>query len=139
MDGCLSRCCIGQLVVLCDFVMDWVSSMGDETVVNTVFRRPVYPELPYIALAPSFEWVREWCWRNHIAVRKVRYVFELRDALSLLEYDAILFTDYIWRYDPAVIQRINERVRNTYRAELDTPIVEEGKILGWKIYEPKTK
>jgi hypothetical protein len=89
-------------------------------------------ELPYIALAPLFEWMREWCWRNGLQIRNVRYIFDLEDAYALFEYDVILFDQYLAKYDSEAFKRIMSRARNVYQADIDFPIVKDGKIIGWK-------
>lgn len=86
---------------------------------------------PHIALARSFEEVREWCWRNNIDIRNVRYVFDKRDVAGIDGYEVILFEKSDKKYDVTLIELIKSR-SSAVKSYLDKPIVLNGRIIGWK-------
>lgn len=85
----------------------------------------------HIALARSFEEVREWCWRNNIDIRNVRYVFDKRDVAGIDGYEVILFDRIDKKYDTALVELIRSR-SSAVKSYLDKPVVTNGKIVGWK-------
>lgn len=91
------------------------------------------PHISCYTLAPSFEHVREWCWRLNIDVRNVRYIFDRRDVAgadnyTLIMFDAIETHD---KYGSSTIALIRSRA-STVKSNYDVPIVQNGRIVGWK-------
>lgn len=91
------------------------------------------PQLFYYALAPQFEWVREWCWRNNIDVKNVRYVFDKRDIAGAIDYGLILFNEVKTqnKYGFELVNLIRSRA-SLIKSSYETPIVTNGRIIGWK-------
>lgn len=112
-------------------LLDHQSLFGNTDQMN----RQAQDKLPYLAIAPSFEWMREWCWRHVINVHTVRYVFELRDARAYTEYNLIMFDRY-WegnnKLDHDIIEQIKERAATVHFTNDSLPIVTDGRIIGWK-------
>lgn len=94
-------------------------------------RNNLQQQIFYYALAPKFEWIREWCWRHNLDVRNVRYVFDKRDIAGASDYGLILFDRIYDKYEPALIELIRSR-SSLIKSSYDTPVVLNGRIVGWK-------